>query len=157
VLSPSTSIQFTSKGVNMAIASDTLTIARSYSEASNAKDWDRLRNDILAPDVEAWSHSAQFLERGPEEIIHALQQSKGAVTDTHIQVHNAVVDGDQAVLELRIRGTAHGDPNDRTNTTLTGEERPVTLSTCHVYKIRDGKIWRLATYSDRTFRFDEPA
>ncbi len=140
----------------MAIANDTLSIARSYSEASSAKDWDRLRNEILAPDVEAWSHSAQYLERGPEEIIHALQQSKGSVTDTRIEVYNAVVDGDQAVLELRIRGTAHGDPNDSTNTELTGEERPVTLSTCHVYKIRNGKIWRLATYSDRTFRFDNP-
>jgi ketosteroid isomerase-like protein len=141
----------------MAIAHDTLSIARSYSEASNAKDWDRLRNEILAPDVEAWSHSAQFLERGPEEIIQALQKSKGAVTDTHIELHNAVVDGDQAVLELRIRGIAHGDPNDPTNTTMAGEERPVTLATCHVYKIREGKIWRLATYSDRTFRFDAPA
>ena len=37
-----------------------------------------------------------------------------------------------------------------------GEGRPVTLSTCHVYRVKDGKIWRHATYSDRTWRFDKP-
>lgn len=141
----------------MAITSDTFAVARSYSEASNAKDWDRLRNEILAPDVEAWSHSAQHLERGPEEIIAALSASKGAVTDTNIEMVNSIVDGDQAVLELRIRGTAYGDPNDRNNTSVAGEGegRPVTLSTCHVYKVRDGKIVHLSTYSDRTWRFQD--
>jgi ketosteroid isomerase-like protein len=139
----------------MAVANDTLTIARSYSEASNAEDWDRLRNQVLAPDVEAWSHSAQYLERGPEEIIQALQKKHPKVRDTHIDLHNAVVDGDQAVLELRVRGTAYGDPNDPGTPPDENNPRPVTLSTCHVYRIRDGKVWRLSTYSDRTFRFDQ--
>ena len=140
----------------MVAAHDTLSIARSYSEAQNAQDWDRLRTEILAPDVEAWSHSAQYLEHGPEEIIQALQKTHSAVADTHVELHNAVVDGDQAVLELKVRGIAYGDPNARGNTAANreGEGRPVTLSTCHVYRIKDGKIWRLTTYSDRTWRFD---
>jgi ketosteroid isomerase-like protein len=132
-----------------------LQIARSYSEASNAQDWDRLRNEILAPDVEAWSHSAQFLERGPEEVIQALRKPKGSVFDTNIEMVNAVVGDDQVVLELRITGMARGDPNASPGSTGTGdgEPRPVALATCHVYKIRDGKIVHLTTYSDRTFRF----
>ncbi|HZS88274.1 MAG TPA: nuclear transport factor 2 family protein [Chloroflexota bacterium] len=138
----------------MTPSQDTLTIARSYSESINARDWDRLRNQVLAPDVEAWSHSAQHLERGPEEIIAALQKTPGAVADTHIEVVNAIADGDQAVLELRILGTAYGDPNARDAATATpsGEGRPVALSTCHVYRVRDGKIVHLTTYSDRTWR-----
>lgn len=139
--------------------SDTLRVARSYSEAMNAQDWDRLRNEILAPDVEAWSHSAQFLERGPEEIIAALQKPKGAITGMHTEVHNAVVQGDKAVLELRLHGEARGDPNDLSGAASVAEDapiRPVILSTCHVYRIRDGKIWRLSTYSDRTWRFEPP-
>ena len=64
----------------MAGPKDTLTIARSYSQAISAQDWDRLRNEVLAPDVEAWSHSAQYLEHGPEEIISALQKTTGAVS-----------------------------------------------------------------------------
>jgi len=133
---------------------DTLTVARSYSEATNARDWDRLRHEILAPDVEAWSHSAQHLERGPEEIIEALQKTSGAVADTRLEVVNAVVGGDQAVLELRIVGTAYGDPNakDASAATPSGEGKPVALSTCHVYRVRDGKIVHLTTYSDRTWR-----
>ena len=134
---------------------DTLAIVRSYSEATNARDWDRLRHEVLAPDVEAWSHSAQHRERGPEEIIAALQKTAGAVADTRIEVANAIVDGDQAVLELRIHGTAYGDPNARGATAETpqGEGKPVVLSTCHVYRVRDGKIVQLTTYSDRTWRF----
>jgi predicted ester cyclase len=141
----------------MTDTAETLRIARSYSEAMNAKDWDRLRNEILAPDVESWSHSAQHLERGPEEIIAALQKSRGAVVNSKTEVYNAVAEGDQAVIELRLRGTAYGDPNDPANTEPQGGEgRPVTLSTCHVYRIKDGKVWRHATYSDRTWRFDAP-
>jgi hypothetical protein len=136
-------------------SSDLLRIARSYSEASNVQDWNRLRNEVLAPDVEAWSHSAQSLERGPEEIIQALQKPKGSVFDTNIEMVNAVVGDDQVVLELRINGMARGDPNAPAGPDgdEAGEPRPVALSTCHVYKIRDGKIAHLTTYSDRTFRF----
>jgi ketosteroid isomerase-like protein len=143
----------------MTVTDDTLAIARSYSEAMNAKDWDKLRNEILAPDVESWSHSAQHLERGPEEIIAALQKTSGSVARTSTEIYNTVVEGDQAVIELRLHGTAYGDPNDPTNTGALsgeGEGRPVTLSTCHVYRVKDGKIWRHATYSDRTWRFDKP-
>jgi hypothetical protein len=139
----------------MSDSKDLLRIARSYSEASNAGDWDRLRNEILAPDVEAWSHSAQFLERGPEEIIEALQKPKGSVVDTSIEMVNAVVGDDQVVLELRINGMARGNPNAPAGTAddEAGEPRLVALATCHVYRIRDGKIVHLTTYSDRTFRF----
>jgi ketosteroid isomerase-like protein len=139
----------------MTNVADSSKIARSYSEAINAQDWDRLRNEVLAPDVEAWSHSAQFLERGPEEIIAALQKTTGAVAGTHMEIANEIAGGDQVVLELRIMGTAYGDPNAKgaSAATPTGEGRPVALSTCHVYRIRDGKIVHLTTYSDRTWRF----
>ncbi len=140
----------------MATTQDTLTVARSYSECINARDWERLRREVLAPEVEAWSHSAQHLERGPEEIIAALQKTSGAVADTHIEVVNAVVGDDQAVLELRIKGTAYGDPNARDGSASSpreGEEgKPVALSTCHVYRVREGRIVHLTTYSDRTWR-----
>ncbi|HVC82242.1 MAG TPA: nuclear transport factor 2 family protein [Chloroflexota bacterium] len=134
---------------------DTLTVARSYSEAISAQDWDRLRDVVLAPDVEAWSHSAQHLERGPEEIIEALQKTGGAVVDARLEIVNQIADGDQAVLELRFVGTAFGDPNAKGAGAAvpSGEGRPVALSTCHVYKVRDGKIVHLTTYSDRTWRF----
>lgn len=138
----------------MSTAQDTLTVARSYSDCINARDWDRLRHEVLAPDVEAWSHSAQHLERGPEEIIAALQKTSGAVADTRLEVVNAVAEADQAVLELRINGTAYGDPNARDGSAAQpqGEGKPVALSTCHVYRVRDGKIVHLTTYSDRTWR-----
>lgn len=139
----------------MSQSSDTLVVARSYSQAINARDWDRLRTEILAPDVEAWSHSAQHLNRGPDPIIAALQSSTGAVANTHMEIVNEVADADQAVIELRMVGTAYGDPNarDASAATPNGEGRPVALSTCHVYKVRDGKIVHLTTYSDRTWRF----
>jgi ketosteroid isomerase-like protein len=139
----------------MADPQDTLAVARSYSEAISARDWDRLRNVVLAPDVEAWSHSAQVLERGPEEIIAALQKTGGAVVDSSLEIVNEIVEGDQAVLELRFVGTAFGDPNAKgvAAEASSGEGRPVALSTCHVYKVRDGKIVHLTTYSDRTWRF----
>lgn len=139
----------------MTNSAETLAIARSYSECINTRDWDRLRHEVLAPEVEAWSHSAQHLERGPEEIIAALQKTAGAVADTHTEVVNEIAGDDQAVLELRILGTAYGDPNakDGTAATPSGEGRPVALSTCHVYRVRDGKIVHVTTYSDRTWRF----
>jgi len=134
---------------------ETLAVARSYSACINARDWEQLRREVLAPDVEAWSHSAQHLERGPEEIIAALQKTAGAVAETRLEVVNEIAGGDQAVLELRIVGTAYGDPNarDATAATPSGEGRPVALATCHVYRVRDGKIVHLTTYSDRTWRF----
>lgn len=136
-------------------SSDTLTIARSYSKSINARDWDRLRHHVLAPDVEAWSHSSQHLGRGPEEIISALQSTTGAVADTHMEIVNEVAGADQAVIELRIVGIAYGDPNAKDGSAATpdGEGKPVALATCHVYKVRDGKIVHLTTYSDRTWRF----
>ena len=138
----------------MTDAQNTLAVARSYSESINARDWDRLRNEVLAPDVEAWSHSAQYLERGPEEVIAALRKTSGAVADTRLEIVNEIAGADQAVLELRIVGTAYGDPNARDASAATprGEGTPVALSTCHVYRVRDGKIAHLTTYSDRTWR-----
>src|SRR5579884_2254281 len=78
----------------MTSTQETLAVARAYGEAINARDWDRLRREVLAPDVEAWSHSAQHLERGPEEIIAALQKTSGAVADTRLEVVNAIAEGD---------------------------------------------------------------
>ena len=139
----------------MTPSEQTLAIARAYSACINSRDWDRLRSEVLAPDVEAWSHSAQHLERGPEEIIAALQKTSGAVANIHVEIVNEVAGADQAVLELRIVGTAYGDPNVPASTAATpqGTGKPVALATCHVYRVRDAKILHLTTYSDRTWRF----
>jgi steroid delta-isomerase-like uncharacterized protein len=135
------------------MSAETLAIARSYSEATNNKDWERLRT-ILAPDVTATSHSASHVSHGPEEIIAALQHTTGAVANTRIEVMNAFADGDQAVLELRMTGTTHGDPNTDPDAgdPDKGEERVVSLPTCHVYRVRDGQIVSITTYSDRRWR-----
>jgi hypothetical protein len=139
----------------MAQSSDTLAIARSYSQAINARDWDKLRLEVLAPEVEAWSHSSQHLGRGAEEIIAALQSTTGAVADPHMEIVKEVAGEAQAVIELRVVGIAYGDPNakDASAATPHGEGKPVALATYHVYKVRDGKIVHLTTHSDRTWRF----
>ena len=129
----------------MSKASETLAIARSYSEATNAGDWERLRR-ILAPNVRAKSHSADHVSHGPEEIIAALQATTGSVSDTRIEVVNAVAGEDQAVLELVISGMSRDDPPKR-----------VWLPTCHVYRVAGGQIISITTYSDRRWREGEPS
>ena len=131
---------------------DIYDIARSYSEAVNDRDWDRLRNQVLAPDVEAWSQSSQFLERGPDEIVAALQKTSGLLDNVQIEVMNSVIGDDQAVLELRLSGTTRDSNGTPSGSTTIEPGVPVFLNTCHVYRVRDGKIVHVTTYSDRTFR-----
>jgi len=97
--------------------------------------WDQLRNDIPSAGCGGLvALSAQFLERGPENHPR-VAAIEGAVTGTHIEVHNAVVDGGQAVLELRIPRDGTWRSNDPDQHRPGRRRAPVTLSTCHVYKI----------------------
>jgi steroid delta-isomerase-like uncharacterized protein len=138
----------------MAMTNEALRVARAYNEAINTKDWDRVRT-ILAPDVTSTSYSANHTSHGSEEIITALKKTTGLVQDTYLEIVNAVGEEDQAVLELRLKGTAHGDPN--TGAAGAPNAAPIRyyLPTCHVYQVRDGRIASYSTYSNRTWRPEE--
>jgi limonene-1,2-epoxide hydrolase len=138
----------------MAMAHDALHVARAYNEAINAKDWDRVRT-ILAPDVTSTSHSANHTSHGSEEIIAALKKTTGLVQDTRLEIVNAIGGSDQAVLELRLRGLAHGDPNTGEAGDSGAAPNRVYLPTCHVYQVQDGRIASYSTYSNRTWRPEE--
>lgn len=131
------------------MASDTLTVARSYSESVNSQDWDRLTR-ALAPDVVAKSQSADHVSHGPEEIISALQKTAGLFPDTKIEVRNAFASDDQACLELLISGTPADEAQAAAVSGAIGKR--VALATCHVYRVRNDQIVSITTYSDRTWR-----
>jgi len=127
-------------------SANTLEVARRYSAAVNARDWESL-NHVLAPDVVSFSHSSQHTSHGPQEIIGALQSTAGTFSDTQIEVTNAFAGGDEACFQLVL----HGTPGDDAQAPFT-PGHPVQLASCHVYRVRDGQIVSITTYSDRTWR-----
>jgi|SRR5579875_553820 len=121
---------------------DVVSIARSYSQAFNARDWDRLQ-DILDPDIVDESIKARVVRHGSHNVAASLRAAAEARPDAVIEVVNAVSGGDQAVLELRMVAT---DPE-------SGKKG--VLPTCHIYRVREGRIDRLTTYSDGTWRVED--
>lgn len=123
----------------MTTSDETLAIARSYSQAFNDRAFERLQT-ILDPNIVDESISGQIVRTGAGAVAESLQDAARARPDARIEVVNAFAGPDQALLELRMIAT---DPETR-------QER--MLPTCHVYRVRDGKIVQLTTYSDRTWR-----
>jgi steroid delta-isomerase-like uncharacterized protein len=121
---------------------DVLAIARSYSEAFNARDWSRL-STLLAPDIIDESIRAQVVRHGSDEVAASLRAAADARPDARIEIVNGFASGDQAALQLRMIAT---EPDSG---------KTMALPTCHIYRVREGKIDRLTTYSDGTWR--EPA
>lgn len=118
---------------------DTLAIAHAYTNTFNARDWDGLRA-ILAPDVVSESISHQSENHGADAIVDVRRGNLTSHPDRRIEIVNSFANGEWALCELRI---VADDPE-------TGKR--MTLPTCHVYQIRDGKIVHLTTYSDGTWR-----
>lgn len=118
---------------------DVLAIARAYSESFNARDWDRL-STLLAPDIVDESIRAQVVRHGSDEVAASLRAAAEARPDAQIQILNGFASGDQAALQLRM--------------IATGPEsgKSMALPTCHIYRVRGGRIDRLTTYSDGTWR-----
>jgi ketosteroid isomerase-like protein len=123
----------------MTTSDETLAVARSYSQAFNDRAFDRLPT-ILDPDIVDESKSGQIVRTGADAVSESLQEAARARPDARIEVANAFASPEQALLELRMIAT---DPE-------TGQER--MLPTCHVYRVRNGRIVHLTTYSDRTWR-----
>jgi ketosteroid isomerase-like protein len=123
----------------MSTTDETLAIARAYSETFNNRDWDGLRA-ILAPDIISESKSHQSSQTGADPILSARQKNLESHPDRHIEIVNAFASGEWAVAELL---AVASDPE-------TGKR--MTLPTCHVYQVQNGKIVRVTTYSDATWR-----
>jgi|SRR5579875_831244 len=123
----------------MTDSDQSLAVAHAYTETFNKRDWDGLRA-ILTPDVVSESKSHQTVKHGPDPILEARQGNLASHPDRHIEIVNSFANGDWALCELLIVAS---DPE-------SGERK--TLPTCHVYQIRDGKIARVTTYSDGTWR-----
>jgi steroid delta-isomerase-like uncharacterized protein len=125
---------------------DVIKIAREVVDAFNASDWERskapLKEDTLYNEV-----GTERQLRGPGEIIPALQAWKEAMPDVKGKVTNALVSGNNAVLEVTWEGT-HTGPLQSPGGAIPASGKRQTTPSAWVFEFEGDKIRESRNYFD---------
>jgi steroid delta-isomerase-like uncharacterized protein len=125
---------------------DNAMLARSFYEAYNNRDFDRVTS-CIAEGAE-WTNVATGQSfRGPDGYRQYLQSWATAFPDSTCEVTNLFSGGDWVLVEFTGRGT-HSGPMHGPMGEIPPTGRHVESKFCDVYQFRDGKVVSGRTYFD---------
>jgi steroid delta-isomerase-like uncharacterized protein len=116
-------------------------VAKSYVEAWNKRDFDRMRG-LMHPGYNYTGGDGKE-QKGPEAGLAVSQMFASAFPDGRMDVVNMKEAGDTVLVEGIGRGTHRGDLMG-----IAPTGRSVTIPVCEVFELRDGKIYREREYID---------
>lgn len=132
-------------GIKMSVQ-DNATIARSFYDAFNSRDFDRAAA-FVAPDCEWLNVPTGEIDRGPAGFRRSMQTWVTAFPDATCEVTNMISAGDWVVAEFKGRGT-HKGPLASPTGEIPPTGRWVELPFCELIQFRNGKVVAGRTYFD---------
>ena len=128
------------------MAQDNATIARTFYEAWNDRDFDRAA-ELMADDGELVFVGSTTSFRGPDGVREFSQMWADAFPDGRVEIINLIASGDHVVVEFTGRGTQTGTLSSPAGE-IPATGRAVTLEFCDVHEIRDGRVRGTRSYFD---------
>jgi steroid delta-isomerase-like uncharacterized protein len=125
---------------------DSASIARSFYEAWNERDFDRLAG-LFAHDGEILLVGPGERLVGPEGARRFARMWADGFPDGKVTMDRVIAAGDRVVVVFTGRGT-HTGMLDFPGSPLAATGRSVTLQLCDVLEVREGKIRSLHSYFD---------
>jgi steroid delta-isomerase-like uncharacterized protein len=131
----------------MSESEQTLAVVRQVFAAFDAHDLDAFRT-LLHPEVVMQVGGGPVSLTGPEAVVAAVAVTLRAIPDVRVTVTTAFADGPHGVAEVVREGTHTGSASLPDGSFVPPSGRRVRLPECVVFTVRDGKITRLAPYTD---------
>jgi steroid delta-isomerase-like uncharacterized protein len=120
-------------------------------EASNAKDWDRVRQ-VLSDDCVFEDVARGIVVEGADGFVRYQQSFENSFSDMRLELVATVGDGERESAELRSRGT-HDGPLRFPDGEIPATGKTVDAPLCWFADVCDGRITRLRDYyNPATFR-----
>jgi steroid delta-isomerase-like uncharacterized protein len=114
-------------------------ILEQFMEAITSHNFEKIE-EMLHDNYTYESSDGQKVN-GPKEGVARYQSLINAFTDMHMEIRNEIVSGNFVVSEFTVHATHTGELNG-----IMPTNRTITLPTCNIIEIRDGKI-----YADRDY------
>jgi len=125
---------------------DNATIARSFYDAFNSRDFDRAAA-FVAPECAWLNVPTGETWRGPGGLRQDMQGWATAFPDSKVEVTNLISAGDWVVVEFKGRGT-HKGPLMGPTGQIPPTGRWLDLSFCDLIQFRNGKVVGGRSYFD---------
>jgi steroid delta-isomerase-like uncharacterized protein len=117
-------------------------LAEEWISAMNARDLERM-GSLLTEDALADEVAEAEPRRGRGSIKEAYREVFEGYPDCEAEILNRVIGSDQAVVEVRFKGTNKG-PFRGTPAT----HKPIDLRIAYILKVANGKISHITEYYD---------
>jgi steroid delta-isomerase-like uncharacterized protein len=122
-------------------------IACEVMDCFTVGDWGRLRS-LYADNVREEQVAIELFTEGADAIVNDFRDWKKAFPDTRATVNRVHSDGQTVTLEVTVEGTHTGPLNMGAGKELSPTNRSVSVRSCEVYEIADGKIQQVRIYYD---------
>jgi len=121
-------------------------VVKKGYDAANRGDLDGLM-DLLTPDIEFWDVGLPPAH-GTADVRVALRRVLVAFPDLKLTVRNLIESGDWVAVETTSTGTNLGPAHDPAGNEIPATGKRISLESCSVVRIRDGKLASYRAYGD---------
>lgn len=125
---------------------DNETLVRKLFDAYNSRDLDAVAGDI-APDCSIVDMGSGRTLQGPDGFVAFTKALFDAMPDAQFTLDHLMTQGDTVVIEYTGRGTNTGDLVLPAGT-VPATGRSITVHTCEIDEIKNGKIQSARVYVD---------
>jgi steroid delta-isomerase-like uncharacterized protein len=125
------------------------TIHREFSEAWNARDFDKIRS-LYHSEYSYTGGDGHEVTGGPDIGIQVAKMWTVAFPDGRLEVRKTYTQGSTAISEMVGRGKQTGPLSG-----IAPTGRSVEVVICNVLELRDGKVYREREYLDMASIFEQ--
>lgn len=128
-------------------AEENITVVREHYNAFNKRDFG-YGATLVDPKVQWINIPFGTTYEGPEGYKQYLKLWTTALSDARVEIINLVASGDWVAVEFTGKGNHNAGPLLGPKGPIPPTGKPVDLSFCEVFKLKNGKISFVRTYFD---------
>jgi steroid delta-isomerase-like uncharacterized protein len=125
---------------------DAASVANQFIDAFNNSDWERF-GGLCAPDMLYDEKGTNRSAKGRDGVLEVAHGWKAAMSDLRGTIYGSAGCGNDAVLEIRWRGT-HDGPIETAGGTLPATGRTIDIDCAQVFTVEGGQVTSMRNYAD---------
>lgn len=125
----------------------TKSVVQDVFAALRAHDLDQFRS-LLHEEATLRNPATGAVHQGPSAIVETIRPVLQAFPDLTPEIHNLIVDGSQAAVEVQRTGTHTAELN-LPDATIPPTHQEVELTECLILVVRENQVVSMTAYTDR--------